>query len=95
VVEDALDLALLVHDPCSRVRRGTGSDFEVDQIMLRDALATGGSANILYMPFVTKIDIFGLGDAPTQSARIRTEPQWTKKRVRALAAPGETRQGAN
>ena len=41
-----------------------GTDFEVDQFMLRDALATGGCANIFYMPFVTKIDIFGLGNAP-------------------------------
>src|ERR1043166_6753773 len=41
-----------------------GSDFEVDQAMLRDALSRGGSANIFYLPMVTKIDIFGLGSAP-------------------------------
>lgn len=41
-----------------------GSDFEVDQAMLRDALSRGGSANIFYLPMVTKIDIFGLGSMP-------------------------------
>ena len=29
--------------------------------MLRDALARGGCANIFYLPMVTKIDIFALG----------------------------------
>ena len=28
------------------------------------ALASGGSANIFYLPLVTKVDIFGLGGAP-------------------------------
>jgi len=41
-----------------------GGDFEVDQGMLRDALSRGGSANIFYLPMVTKIDIFGLGSTP-------------------------------
>ena len=41
-----------------------GSDFEVDSVMLRDALSRGGSANIFYLPMVTKIDIFGRGNAP-------------------------------
>jgi len=41
-----------------------GSDFEVDQSMLCDALSRGGSANIFYLPMVTKVDIFGLGSAP-------------------------------
>lgn len=41
-----------------------GSDFEVDQAVLRNALSCGGSANIFYLPMVTKIDIFGLGSAP-------------------------------
>lgn len=56
-------VAMLGH----RVRAFTeklGSDFEVDQEMLRDALSRGGSANIFYLPMVTKIDIFGLGSAP-------------------------------
>jgi hypothetical protein len=44
-----------------------GPDFEVDQTMLRDALSTSGSANIFYLPFVTKIDIFGRGDGAYDS----------------------------
>jgi hypothetical protein len=38
-----------------------GSDFEVDEDMLRDALSRASSANIYYLPRVTKVDIFGLG----------------------------------
>lgn len=41
-----------------------GKDFDVDQDMLRDALGRGGSANIFYLPMVTKIDIFGVGTTP-------------------------------
>jgi hypothetical protein len=60
-----------------------GSDFEVDQIMLRDALATGGSANIFYMPFVTKIDIFGVGDAPYDGV------EFARRRQVQIRASGE------
>lgn len=65
-----------------------GGDFEVDQSMLRDALSRGGSANIFYLPLVTKIDIFGLGDTPydevefarRRRVRVRTsgEELWFK-----------------
>jgi hypothetical protein len=65
-----------------------GRDFEVDQSMLRDALSRGGSANIFYLPMVTKIDIFGLGSAPydevefarRRRVRVRTsgEELWIK-----------------
>ncbi len=41
-----------------------GSDFEVDQDMLRDAMAHGGCANIFYLPMVTKVDLFALGSSP-------------------------------
>lgn len=60
-----------------------GSDFEVDQIMLRDALATGSSANIFYMPFVTKVDIFGLGDAPYDGV------EFARRRQVQIRASGE------
>jgi hypothetical protein len=40
-----------------------GSDFDIDQAMVRDALSHGGSANIFYLPLVTKVDIFGVGSA--------------------------------
>ena len=32
-----------------------GPDFEVDQAMVHDALTTSGSANIFYLPWVTKM----------------------------------------
>lgn len=41
-----------------------GEDFEVDLDMLRQALLAGTSANIFFLPFVTKIDLFALGRAP-------------------------------
>jgi hypothetical protein len=45
-----------------------GGDFEVDQAMLRDALSRSATANIFYLPMVTKIDLFGLGSAPYDEA---------------------------
>ena len=45
-----------------------GDDFEVDQEMLREALSHGSTANFFYLPFVTKIDVFGLGRAPFDEA---------------------------
>lgn len=45
-----------------------GSDFELDQEMLRDALGRGSSANFFYLPLVTKIDVFGLGAEPFDEA---------------------------
>lgn len=38
-----------------------GPDFEVDADMLREALRTATTANLFYMPLITKIDVFGLG----------------------------------
>lgn len=60
-----------------------GSDFEVDQAMLRDALSRGGSANIFYLPMVTKIDIFGLGSAPYD------EVEFARRRRVKVRASGE------
>lgn len=61
------DVDIVVAMPAFRIPafvRALGDDFEVDQDMLRDAIARGGSANIFYLPMVTKVDIFGIGDAP-------------------------------
>jgi hypothetical protein len=41
-----------------------GGDFEVDQEMLREALERASCANIFYLPWVTKIDLFGVGETP-------------------------------
>jgi hypothetical protein len=45
-----------------------GADFEVDEEMLRDAIATGSCANIFYLPLVTKIDLFSLGSTQFDEA---------------------------
>lgn len=60
-----------------------GAEFEVDQVMLRDALAGGGSANIFYLPFVTKVDIFGLGSAPYDNV------EFARRRRVQIRASGE------
>jgi len=61
-----------------------GSDFEVDQAMLRDALLRGSSANIFYLPMVTKIDIFGLGGAPYDDVEFAR-----RRRVKVRASGAE------
>ena len=38
-----------------------GEDFDVDQQALSDAMASGGSWNIFYSPWMSKIDLFSLG----------------------------------
>jgi hypothetical protein len=54
-----------------------GSDFEVDQEMLGDALSRASCANIFYLPMVTKIDLFGVGATPFDEAEFNR-----RKRVR-------------
>lgn len=61
-----------------------GSDFEVDQGMLREALGRGGSANIFYLPLVMKIDLFGLGETPFDEAEFAR-----RQRVRVRATGEE------
>ena len=41
-----------------------GSDFDVDEAALREAARARSSWNVLYLPLVTKIDLFVLRDAP-------------------------------
>lgn len=60
-----------------------GPDFEVDQDMLRDALARGSCANIFYLPMVTKIDIFALGASPYD------EVEFGRRRKVRVRASGE------
>ena len=85
------DIDIVVAMPGFRVREFAdklGKDFEVDQPMLRGALSSGGSANMFYLPMVTKIDIFGLGGAPYDEAefgrrrkvrvRVSGEELWVK-----------------
>ncbi|MFT3764513.1 MAG: hypothetical protein QM820_03195 [Minicystis sp.] len=80
------DIDFVVAMPRFRVRafaEKLGSDFDVDQEMLRDALGTGGSANIFYLPMVTKVDIFGVG--PTAY----DEVEFSRRRRVRVRATGE------
>lgn len=81
------DIDIVVSMPGSRVRafaETLGSDFEVDQQMLRQALASGGCANIFFLPMVTKVDIFGLGSAPYDEIEFAR-----RRRVRVRSAGDE------
>lgn len=60
-----IDIVLDLPAHCAQALKETlGADFEVDLDMLRQALLTGTSANIFFLPFVTKVDLFALGSAP-------------------------------
>jgi hypothetical protein len=85
------DIDMVVSMPGLRVpafARALGEDFEVDQPALREALSRGGSANIFYLPMVTKVDIFGVSSSPydevefarRRRARVRRsgEELWVK-----------------
>jgi len=61
-----------------------GPSFEVDEAMLRDALGRGSCANIFYLPRVTKIDVFGIGDGPFDEAEFGR-----RQRVRVRATGEE------
>jgi hypothetical protein len=74
-------VAMLGHRVRTFVER-LGSDFEVDQAMLRDALSRGGSANIFYLPMVTKIDIFGLGGTPYDEVEFARRRRSLRPRAR-------------
>jgi len=59
------DIDVVVAMPAFRVgafAEALGEDFEVDQDMVREAVTHGRSANLFYLPMVTKIDVFGVGD---------------------------------
>jgi hypothetical protein len=61
------DVDIVLQLPIGRVDQlvaALGPDFEVDTDMLRDALLHGRSCNIFYLPFVMKVDLFGVGSSP-------------------------------
>jgi hypothetical protein len=41
-----------------------GTEFDIDETALAEAVRNRGSWNIFFLPFVTKIDLFVKGDAP-------------------------------
>jgi hypothetical protein len=48
----------------ARLSAELGTDFDVDETALAEAVRKRGSWNIFFLPFVTKIDLFIKGDAP-------------------------------
>lgn len=81
------DIDMVVALPVRRVAafaEALGSEFEVDREMVKEALGRGGSANIFYLPLVTKIDLFGLGEAPFDEAEFAR-----RRRVRVRATGEE------
>lgn len=61
-----------------------GPNFEVDEVMVSQAVTSGGSANIFYLPWVTKIDIFGVGSAPYDQS------EFARRQCIQIRASGET-----
>src|SRR6266699_2805628 len=61
------DIDIVLELPIGRISAlvtALGTDFEVDQDMMRDALLHGGSCNIFFLPTVMKIDFFAVGSTP-------------------------------
>jgi hypothetical protein len=61
------DIDIVLSIPVGKIRafvETLGADFEVDEVMLRDALLHGRSANIFHLPSVMKIDLFAVGPTP-------------------------------
>lgn len=72
------DIDMVVRLPLGRLAafaEALGDDFEVDLDMLRDSLRQGTCCNVFYLPRITKIDLFPLGDEPfDQSEFARRRP---------------------
>ena len=59
------DIDFVVSLPLGRLRAfvdALGSDFELDEEMFREAMLRGSCANGFYLPVLTKIDLFALGN---------------------------------
>lgn len=61
-----------------------GKDFEVDLDVLREALLTGTSANIFFLPLVTKVDLFALGSTPFDASEFARKKKVTVRDGEAL-----------
>jgi hypothetical protein len=80
------DIDIVLAIPVGSIRafvETLGVDFEVDEVMLRDALLHGGSANIFHLPSVMKIDLFAVGPTPYDEAEF-------SRRQAILVRPGHS-----
>jgi hypothetical protein len=58
------DVDIVLTLPMGRVRdfvEALGADFEVDVDALRNALLTGSTCNVFFLPWLTKVDLFAVG----------------------------------
>lgn len=81
------DIDLVLDLPLGRVDalvQALGSDFEVDVQQLRDALLHGTSANIFYLPWVVKVDLFGHAHGPFD------ESEFSRRQSIAVRDDGST-----
>jgi hypothetical protein len=65
------DVDIVLGLPLGRIREfaeALGSDFEIDVDALRAALLNGSTCNIFFLPFLTKVDLFGVGATPYDEA---------------------------
>ena len=80
------DIDFVLSLPVGRVQSfadALGTDFEVDVDMLKTALLHASTANVFYLPLVTKIDFFGRGYEPYD------EMEFSRRQVLTVR-PGET-----
>lgn len=74
------DIDIVIDMPIGKVKAfadALGADFEVDQAMLRDAILHGECANIFYLPFVMKVDLFGHAHGPFDESEFSRRRQVT------------------
>lgn len=61
------DIDIVIDMPVGKIHalaEALGPEFEVDEAMRREALLRGECANIFYLPFVLKVDLFGHAHGP-------------------------------
>lgn len=65
------DVDIVLEMPVGRIRQfaeALGADFEVDIETLRTALLNASTCNVFFLPFLTKVDLFGVGPTPYDEA---------------------------
>jgi hypothetical protein len=66
------DIDFVAALPAARVeafREALGEEFDVDEAALADAMATGGSWNIFFSPWMSKVDLFAAGSSERQQVQ--------------------------
>ena len=67
------DIDFVTALPAARVEAfcaALGEDFDVDSFALAEAMASGGSWNIFFIPWMSKIDLFAVGPTEFQRSQL-------------------------